>query len=188
MSTRTRLIALAAAGCLCTAISAAEPEDPAHCTAIADRLERLACYDRLHGVEVPAAAAPAEPAPPTATAPAEPAPAPATAAPAEPAEPTEPAEPPAASAELGAEQLPKQRDKAADRADELITTVTGMGEQVTGRHWFRLENGQLWAQVSPERAPVAVGDSVRISRSVLNTYSLRRADGGSRSTAVRRLE
>jgi hypothetical protein len=63
-----------------------------------------------------------------------------------------------------------------------------MGEQVTGRHWFRLENGQLWSQVSPGRPTVDVGDSVRISRGSLNTYSLRRADGSSRRTAVRRLE
>lgn len=161
-----------------TAVSAATA-GPARCVAIADRAERLACYDQAHGRDAAEAAVPA----PAAEAP--------DAAPAaEPPEPPAAAEPaPAADPSgLGGEQLPESRQPAADSQDELIATVASLGEQATGRHWFRLDNGQLWIQVSPARSAVRAGDSVRISRGILGTYTLRRADGGSRSTSVRRLE
>jgi hypothetical protein len=145
-------------GCSGLTAAAAGPTSADDCVAIADREARLACYDAVHGHADEVA--PAVPAPP-----------------AQPAPP----------ADFGAEQLP-QRPSEPDAEEELLVAIVEMGRQATGRHWFRLENGQLWSQVSPERTTLKAGDSVRISRGLLGTYHLREADGGSRSTAVRRLE
>lgn len=160
---RFRLPAALVVVLLGTAAPAAAPAGPEECVAIADSGKRLGCYDRVHGRGASDAAATSAPS-------------------------AEAASPQGPASELGAEQLPKQPEAATDREGELITTVADMGRQMTGRHWFRLENGQLWSQVSPGRTTVQAGDSVRISRGRLGTYSLRQADGESRSTAVRRLE
>jgi hypothetical protein len=70
----------------------------------------------------------------------------------------------------------------------MVSTVTAMGESNTRKHWFRLENGQLWEQLSIESTNIQEGDDVRVSRGVFGSYTMRRADGGSRSTRVQRRE
>lgn len=164
---RLFLLLLGCSGLTAAAVGPTSAED---CVAIADREARLACYDAVHGHA--AEDAPAVPPPP-----AQPTP------PARRAPPAEPAPP----ADFGAEQLPQRRSEP-EAKDDLVVAIAEMGKQATGRHWFRLENGQLWSQVSPERTTLKAGDSVRINRGLLGTYHLREADGGSRSTAVRRLE
>jgi len=148
------------------------------CLTITEQQARLACYDQLHGrnsTPVPASGAPdvldTEPV----------------------AEVTSqtratPAEVPPMIEELGSEQLPKPRAAEEDRTDNLVSAVKAMGKGLTGRHWFRLDNGQLWEQVSAERTTIRDGDSIRISRGLMATYHLRREDGSSRSTSVRRRE
>jgi hypothetical protein len=66
--------------------------------------------------------------------------------------------------------------------------VTAMGQSNTRKHWFRLENGQLWEQASIESTNIREGDAVRVSRGLFGSYTMRRADGSSRSTRVQRRE
>ena len=159
------------------------------CVSIKDQQARLACYDQLHG-RGPATSAPTQ----RQTAPAAAEEAPITQAPAQPAanprSDQEAAQQAAAAGttDLGAEQLPKPREAQDQKADEMLSAIRSMGEGITGRHWFRLENDQLWEQVSPESTTLRAGDAVRVSRGLLGTYHLRREDGGSRSTSVRRRE
>lgn len=161
-------------GVTAAAVAASSAED---CVAIADREARLACYDALHGHAAETTSVMPAPAPPSAP-------------PAGVVSDKIEAPPPARTAppaDFGAEQLPQPRSEPAAEAD-LVVAIAEMGRQATGRHWFRLENGQLWSQVSPERTTLKAGDSVRISRGLLGTYHMREADGGSRTTGVRRLE
>lgn len=66
--------------------------------------------------------------------------------------------------------------------------VVASGEGATGRRWFRLESGQLWQEVTPGPTDIATGDVVRITESAIGTFHLRRSDGSSRSSQVRRLQ
>ena len=161
------------------------------CTTIRSPEARLACYDRQHGraAAVPSAEpdrAPVPPAAPTADEPAAPPPASTAGAAADapaPPRPEQPADPGA----FGREQLP-QPPRPPEAPDALTANVTAVGEAMTGRRWFRLDNGQLWEQVTVRRTGIEAGDTVALTRSPIGTYHLRRADGSSRSTQVRRRE
>lgn len=159
-----------------------QAEEADTCRTIDSPAERLACYDRLHGraeavredVVTPRATPP--PAGENAAgAPAERDPRPTTSPPAQPA-----------NEAFGEEQLPSQAVPAEQA--ELEAVVLATGRSMTGRHWYRLEGGQLWEQVTPRHTGIDQGDAVRISRSPLGTYHIRRADGSSRSSQVRRRE
>lgn len=176
-----------------TSVWAAQPAED--CTAIASPDARLACYDRQHGrADAAQPARPAEPpAPPTPAAPAAaspgtdaqtpPRPAATTADAPEPARPDRPTDPGA----FGREQLPEPT-RPPEAPDALVAEVTGAGEGITGRRWYRLDNGQLWEQVTVRRTGIETGDRIELRRSPIGTYHLRRADGSSRSTQVRRRE
>jgi hypothetical protein len=179
---------------LMTAVTAWAAAQPRDCTSIESPEARLACYDRQHGREgapaparpVPAPEAPAAATAPTPAAPDAPPPAP---------EADATADAPAAAARaapgdpgaFGREQLP-QPARPPEAPDALTAEVTGVGQGMTGRRWFRLDNGQLWEQVTARRTGIEPGDRVALTRSPIGTYHLRRADGSSRSTQVRRRE
>tara|TARA_Y100001933_G_scaffold83082_1_gene84532 strand:+ start:2952 stop:3530 length:579 start_codon:yes stop_codon:yes gene_type:complete len=164
------------------------------CTAIESAEARLACYDRQHGRSEPAAPAQPAPAPRAATAPAAPAadmPAPPPPAPAagtanEPPA-AAPSGQPADPGAFGREHLPEPA-RPPEAPEALTVDVTAVGQGMTGRRWFRLDNGQLWEQVTVRRTGIEAGDRVTLTRSPIGTYHLRRADGSSRSTQVRRRE
>jgi hypothetical protein len=184
---------LIAAWLLGSQAATAQAEAADTCRTIDSPAERLACYDRLHGraqserddVEPPRAPpAPAEEHAASAPAVRDPRP---TSSPTPPAAPAAPAAPVAPANEaFGEEQLPS-RAAPAEQA-ELETIVLATGRSMTGRHWYRLEGGQLWEQVTPRHTGIDEGDAIRISRSPLGTYHIRRADGSSRSSQVRRRE
>lgn len=186
-----RSMTISFAGTVLLSAAAAWPAAQARdCTVIDSPEARLACYDRQHGrgdpaspTPPPAQAAPAAPVAPAADPPAAPPPAPAadvaTDAPAK----EQPADPGA----FGQEHLP-QPTRPPEAPDALTAEVTAAGEGMTGRRWFRLDNGQLWEQVTVRRTGIEPGDRVALTRSPIGTYHLRRADGSSRSTQVRRRE
>ncbi len=101
--------------------------------------------------------------------------------------PTSPTHPSDPAATTSAADTRAATDSAGQR-DEIVGTVKAMGEEMTGRHWFRLENGQVWSQESAAHTTVKVGDSVRISPGAFGSFHLRRSDGASRSTRVHRIE
>ncbi|MEQ8860771.1 MAG: hypothetical protein RIC56_19170 [Pseudomonadales bacterium] len=185
-----RLITLVMFSGAIVAAAAEAPSSADDCVALVDRDARLACYDRAHGRQATPSVTNTDPSAESAVA-EEPIANPPPSAPAPPdrrAGPGLPAESATPASDFGAEQLPRSGEARDENETDLVADIRAMGKQTTGRHWFRLENDQLWSQVSPERTTLRTGDSIRINRSLLGTYHLRRADGGSRSTAVRRLE
>ncbi len=156
----------------------ADERSEADCLAVSDQLARLACYDELHGR--PSAGIPETQATDNSSI------APVSQEPKATRE-ASPGLPPAMTG-LGAEQIPKKKADKQHKPDHQISSLRAMGKGMTGRHWFRLDNDQLWDQVSPERTTLKVGDTIRISRGLMSTYHLRREDGSSRSTSVRRRE
>lgn len=164
--------------------AAAESPAVASCLVIDDPGERLSCFDALHGREPTGQDEPGSPETPEPPTPPDDQ---ASAATIDEPAPASPAPPPRARGSFGAEQLPTPPAEPSS-PQELVTEVTDVGRQPTGRHWFRLSNGQLWSQVSAGIVHVEPGDRVRIRRGRFGTYHLRPADGSGRSTQVRRDE
>jgi len=155
----------------------AAPGPAAPCLSVENDRDRLACYDRLFGRVGSTATEGPESSEDT----------PATGG--SPAGKTAPEA--AARQQLGAEQLPSRRsepDEPPDETSEIVVILDEVGRRADGRYWFRLDNDQLWSQVSAKRASFESGDLVRIRRGLLGTYHLRPADGSGRSTQVRREE
>lgn len=147
------------------------------CTAIEEESARLTCYDRLHGRKMTTSETTLQSSHSSI----------AGVRPESPAARLPDTNPPADS-ELGAELPPSDKPGEQLQESEVLTRVAGSGKGITGRLWFRLEDGQLWEQVTPRRSDIVTGDIVRITKGALGAYHLRRANGSSRSTQVRRLE
>lgn len=133
--------------------------DAADCQTTDDPLERLACYDRLHGR--PGSDDPAAPAQ---------------------GQDAAAASIPEASAPEAAAAPPAAADQSPGPAD---VTVESAGADAAGRRWYRTSSGDLWRQVNAQRTDIRPGDTVRITESGIGTFHLRRADGSSRSVQVR---
>jgi hypothetical protein len=162
--------------------------DLSRCAAVADRDERLLCYDGLATryarpqKAAPTAATKASPAEtsPTSTtsstagaAPAVPtAPAP-VAAPATPT-PALAGRAPAAESKadfgLTAAQKRKELDEPV-KAQAIDGLVTGFGMSSNGRPWVRLDNAQSW-ELDQADSLLSVGDKVTIRRATLGSFLL----------------
>ena len=116
------------------------------CTAIADDVERLACYDRALRTPQPAAPAPAAPAaqsaPPTARAPATSA---AQAAPAS----TPAADVPASAASSTATATATAPAAAAD--ESMVVVVVGVRAQPGRETTFTTQDGTAWVQTDSQK-------------------------------------
>jgi hypothetical protein len=146
----------------------------ADCHALADRDERLACYDRVTGR--PAGPNVSEILGETVTPPA-----PGASPPAQPAAAdTRVASAPAELSERG------RRERAV--ADEPLMEAVIIDVHTTsiGRRQFMLDNGELWEQVEVRKVDLRQGDRVDVRPSALGTWQMRKSDGRSRSTIVRR--
>lgn len=72
--------------------------------------------------------------------------------------------------------------------DRVETTVARMTLSGTGRTTFRMEDGQVWTQVDPERVyNVRVGDVVTIRRAAMGSFMISSPRGGA-GIRVRRAE
>ena len=86
--------------------------------------------------------------------------------------------------------LPAMRERAAEAAPRepatLVAHVTRFTLQADNRLLITLDNGQTWAQVSPDaRFATTVGEEVTIEKAALGSYFL--TAGGHRATRVRRI-
>lgn len=130
------------------------------CRAMADKEQRLACYDGIADTLNPAT--PGEAAG-TAGQSAE-------------------AEMQAKAAAFGAEKIPaKARAGAAgeeEKLDTLDAAIARIGSDQSGNMIFDLDNGQTWRVLSGTMAlpPIHVGDAVQLSRSSLGGYRLKLLD------------
>ena len=76
---------------------------------------------------------------------------------------------------------------SASDAAPATQRIVEAGTRPTGRRWFRLDDGSVWEQVTLRRTDLSVDQAVIVTRGMVGSYHLRRADGGGRSTQVRRV-
>jgi hypothetical protein len=149
------------------------------CRDISDAAARLACYDRETAALVNAAARPASlAAAPAATAPASGAATPASAAPA-----------PVGAPPLSSVQKFGLTDSAiaanevsaglrAAKESKIEARIAGLAMGGNGRVSFTLDNSQVWRQLESDGDLLArLGDTVTISRGLLNSYWLQLKNG-----------
>jgi hypothetical protein len=132
------------------------------CANESDAAQRLRCFD---GVVATLRKAPAAPAPTAAAA------APAAAVPAAAAAPQ-----PAASAPTAEQRFGARGDISPDKheqIDELSGTVTALDTKPHGELIVTLDNGQVWAEkTSGSKVKLKTGDTVKIERGVMGSYTL----------------
>jgi hypothetical protein len=143
------------------------------CANETDDAQRLRCFDA-----VVAGLRKAPPAPAAAAA-AAPTPAPAAASP----------PPPAAAAPTPEAKFGARGEIKPDRHEELSEltgTVTALGTKPHGELIVTLDNGQVWAEIqTSSKVRLKTGDTVRIERGALGSYSLIAPNG--RSSKVSRI-
>jgi hypothetical protein len=86
---------------------------------------------------------------------------------------------------FGREMVQTKTDRGGD-LHRIESTVTSISRRPRGEHVFVLDNGQVWAEISPGRALYRSGARVFIERTRLGAYMLS-TDAG-KATRVRRLE
>jgi len=193
-------LVLSAAGAL--HVARAQPLEPLlACRAVAAPTERLACFDRESAALAPALA-PAPASPPTPGPVSLPTPAPASSpAPAPVSTPAPVAPATVTPVQAGARPVPPnvlspvesfglteaaaaQREVSAGTRAAALPYIDARLTQLTsspsGLLVFTLDNGQVWKQLAHEGELLArVGDSVRIARGWLGSYSIRLPTGRS---------
>ncbi len=94
---------------------------------------------------------------------------------------------PAASADLGAEQL--RRAKAEEEIQAVRATVVEVSKGSLGHLYFHLDNGNVWQQQEARYFPYPRAGSfdVEIDRGMLGDYQLR-VDGRGRMVRIRRVQ
>ena len=133
-----------------------------NCANESDDAQRLRCFDAVVANVRKAPAAPAATAA---------APAPAAAAPARVAASQPPAAAPTAEQRFGArgEISPDKHEEI----DQLSGTVTELGTKPHGELIVTLDNGQVWAEKqSGSKVKLKVGDTVKIERGAMGSYTL----------------
>ena len=146
------------------------------CADEADDAQRLRCFD---AVVANVRKAP----PPAATVAAAPAAAPPAAAP--PAAAPQPAAPTVTPEQKFGARGDIKPDRHEDLS-ELNATVTALGAKPHGELIVTLDNGQVWAEIAANsRVRVKVGDTVKIERGALGSFSLIAPNG--RSSKVSRI-
>ena len=193
-------LVLSAAGAL--HVARAQPLEPLlACRAVTAPTERLACFDRESAALAPALA-PAPASPPTPGPVSLPTPAPASSpAPAPVSTPAPVAPATVTPVQAGARPVPPnvlspvesfglteaaaaQREVSAGTRAAALPYIDARLTQLTsspsGLLVFTLDNGQVWKQLAHEGELLArVGDSVRIARGWLGSYSIRLPTGRS---------
>lgn len=129
------------------------------CAKLGDNMERLACYDRL--TEKPPAD-PGDPSPPPAAAPAD-------------LFGSRPRSVPPASPALARTEI-----------KSITAHVIALRERQHGSVLLTLDNGQEWQQLGTEDLLLKVGDGVKISRGMFDSFIL--MTDGNRVTHVKRIE
>jgi hypothetical protein len=150
------------------------------CGQVSDDKERLACFDRVLALqkERKQTAAPAAATAPMSAA----APVVARSTP-PPAELT----PEQAMGLSPGKILQIQGGTSATKLNKLTVKVEDMSTNSSGREVFRLENGQVWAQVEPDsNFKVQPGDTVVITRGALDSFFM--SASAHMSTRVRRAQ
>lgn len=144
------------------------------CANESDDAQRLRCFD---AVVAGLRKAPAAPAVTAAAAPASAAPSPAA------------APPPATPAATPEQRFGARGDIKPDRHEELSelnATVTALGTKPHGELIVTLDNGQVWGEIAPgSKVKLKTGDTVKIERGSLGSYSLIAPNG--RSSKVSRI-
>jgi hypothetical protein len=162
------LLVSVAVCCLQTASAQSLPDRIRHCAAESNGTTRLDCYDEigasLNGIATPA------PVP-------VPAPEPAAAAAASPATPE-------SQFGIAGGKLEEKKESATPK--EIRAVVSGVARRPRGELVITLDNGQVWAQLTPQEFfPLKAGDTVVISKGALGSYSL--ATPAKRGSKVTRL-
>lgn len=162
-----------------------------HCAAVADRDERLACYDRLG-----ARYAKAKPAAPATSAGLPPVTLPAAAnSQAQPSAGAAPGAAPGAKATTPADsradfglanhQKPKEDPAAPKKLTAIEGTVTGFGHSSSGHMVVRLDDAQSWEFLAEADPMLAVGNKVTVRRALLGSFIMTTPSG--RENRVKRL-
>lgn len=166
------------------------PTDLADCVDIEDAAERLECFDAVMARRQAEADKKRDPKankakegeakkPEPAARPAAPAAAPAV--PARPAAQPAPVQPPAAEAEPKApvdpvERFGLPREAPAQEPEEFVARVVNVGRTRSGKYYFELENGQIWAETD--------GSNLRVPRNVSEVRIRKGGFSGFRITIV----
>lgn len=152
MSNVSRALFVGVSVCCMQAVSAQSlPDQVRGCAAEANSAARLACYDQL------AAGLSGETTPAPATADIAPA----------------AASPPSPEAQFGIAGGRLEQKKETVTPKEIQAVVSGVARRPRGELVITLDNGQVWAQLAPqEYYPLKAGDTVRISKGALGSYSL----------------
>ena len=175
-------------------VSAQEARD---CSQIENARERLACFDNQFPSESRRAYEANKAKGPTLQeTPIQPSVAPAPAATETPASqpvPTAPPANPAADQTGNADDAPifSTEKKGGGLFDsrkkiDFASTIVAVKNENKRKMVFRLENDQIWIQVSPRDLPIKVGDKITIKSAIAGGYILRN-EGGT-STRVRRIQ
>jgi hypothetical protein len=154
--------------CMQAAGAQSLPDRIRRCAAESNGTTRLDCYDEigasLNGIPTPA------PVP-------VPAPEPNAAAAASPATPE-------SQFGIAGGKLEQKKESAAPK--EIHAVVSGVARRPRGELVITLDNGQVWAQLTPQEFfPLQAGDTVVIAKGALGSYSL--ATPAKRGAKVTRL-
>ena len=84
--------------------------------------------------------------------------------------------------------LTASKDGAFDSPEQITveSVVVAIKDEPQKKMVFRLENGQIWLQNSPQNLPIKSGDKVTIKSASIGGYLLRSESGT--STRVRRIK
>ena len=158
-------------------VSANSYADPASsCSQIADKKERLECFDREFPSEASVQSQNVYPKAPRSTA------GPKAAAPIEDSRIAAPIED--ARIKEASVQTPKRKMSLGGLLDwktqpEVETEITAIRSGSKQRMVFRLANGQIWMQSTPRALPFKAGDKVTIKSGRVGGYIMRSASGTS---------
>jgi hypothetical protein len=171
------LLSLAAAQ---APVHAASPDPLAvqlkRCASLTEAGARLACYDALAGLAPSATTAAAAPSPAAGGSQARTSSSAAVAASAAP-----PAE------EFGVHNGPLEVKRGPVREKRMLAVVSTVSNRGNGELVVRLDNGQVWVQLEPDKFPVKPGDHVEIDVGAFGSYVLW-SPSNRRATKVDRID
>jgi hypothetical protein len=161
-------------------VHAASPDPLAvqikRCASLTEAAARLACYDALAGLAPSATTAAAAPSPAAGGSQAR---TPSSAAVAASGAP--PAE------EFGVHNGPLEVKRGPVREKRMLAVVSTVSNRGNGELVVRLDNGQVWVQLAPDKFPVKPGDHVEIDVGAFGSYVLW-SPSNRRATKVDRID
>lgn len=146
------------------------------CRAVAEKEQRLQCYDQLADSQASRAVAPQSVAPATVVISSSPQ-----------ADPVQGAVQPAVAAQTDENLFGTSGQKIESTINELAVTVTEVRKDNQQRLQFTMHNGQRWQQLVKDHFAVRAGDSCLIRSGVFKSFTLK-CEQASKIIKIRRLE